>query len=63
MSEVGHDICTINRPVADIDPLGVTVAHVSKINKSKTMECLGYLWLGDIPLKGRPRKFWYSTNL
>ncbi len=32
-----------NTPMDDINPLDVTVAYVSEINKSKTIKCLGYL--------------------
>ncbi len=32
-----------NRTMDDINPLDVTVAYVSVINKSKTIKCLGYL--------------------
>ncbi len=39
----------------DINPLDVTVAYVSVINESKIIKCLGYLWLGDILLIGRPK--------
>ncbi len=40
----------------DINPLDVTVVYVSVINTSKTIKCLGYLWLGDILLMGKPKQ-------
>ncbi len=46
-------------PSDDINPLDVTVAYVSVINKSKTIKCLGYLWPGDILLMGRPKEELY----
>ncbi len=36
--------------------LDVAVAYVSEINKSKTIKCLGYSYLGDIPLMGMPKQ-------
>ncbi len=39
----------------DINPLDVTVAYVSVINKSNTMQCLGYLWHGDVLLSGEAK--------
>ncbi len=29
----------------DVNPLDVTVAYVSEINKLKTIKCVDYLWL------------------
>ncbi len=43
-----------NTPMDDINPLDVTVAYVSEINKSKTIKCLGYLWLGIYQYCGGP---------
>ncbi len=39
----------------DINPLDVTVTYMSVINKSKTIKCLGYLWLVNILLMRRPK--------
>ncbi len=42
-----------------INPLDVTVAYLSVINKSKTMKCLEYLRRRDIVLMGKLKKEYY----
>ncbi len=42
---------SFNRPMDYVNPLDVTVAHVSEIKQnSKTVKCMGFVWVGGIHL-------------